>query len=228
MKALLTACLLLVATLSNAGEMPESAAKPNTTVQGKVLEVIDVEGYTYLMLKTSEGQQWVAVNSTPLKKGASIKVENVITMHNFESKSLKKTFPVILFGTLNNGAGHYDVSHSGAPASVDLSDVHVSKAKGANAYTVAEIVAKAVELKDKTVLLHGKVVKYNPGIMGKNWIHLRDGSGAETDNSNDILVTSANPTKLGDVITIKGVVHTNQDFGAGYSYNVLIEDATVQ
>lgn len=228
MKALLTVCLLFVAALSDASEMPEPSAQPNTTVQGKVLEVIDVEGYTYLMLKTSAGQQWVAVNSTPLKKGANIKIENLITMHNFESKSLKKTFPVILFGTLNNGAGHYDAAHSGAPASVDLSDVHVSKAKGANAYTVAEIVSKAVELKDKTVLLHGKVVKYNPGIMGKNWIHLRDGSGAETDNSNDILVTSANPTKLGDVITIKGVVHTNQDFGAGYSYKVLIEDAVVQ
>ena len=228
MKALLTACLLLVATPSWAGEMPEQSAKVNTVVKGKVLEVIDVEGYTYLMLKTSAGQVWAAVNSTSLKKGANVTIENVMTMHDFESKSLKKTFPVILFGTLNNGAGHYDAAHSGAPASVDLSDIHISKAKGANAYTVAEIIGKAGALQDKTAVLHGKVVKYNAGIMGKNWIHLRDGSGAETDNSNDILVTSANPTKLGDIITVKGVVHTDQDFGAGYAYKVLIEDATVQ
>lgn len=227
MKALLTICMLVYASLTFAADAPVQPAA-NTVVKGKVLEVIDVEGYTYLMLKTSEGQVWAAVNATPLKKGANVTIENVMTMHDFESKSLKKTFPVILFGTLNNGAGHYEAAHSGAPASVDLSDVHVSKAKGANAYTVAEIVGKAARLKDKTVVLHGKVVKYNPGIMGKNWIHLRDGSGAETDNSNDILVTSANPTKLGDIITIKGVVHTNQDFGAGYSYKVLIEDAVVQ
>lgn len=78
------------------------------------------------------------------------------------------------------------------------------------------------------MLLRGKVVKYNSGIMGKNWIHLRDGTGSEADNSNDILVTSANQTKVGDVITVKGVVHTDKDFGAGYAYKVLIEDATVQ
>ena len=74
----------------------------------------------------------------------------------------------------------------------------------------------------------GKLSKYSAAIMGKNWIHLRDGSGSDTNNTNDILVTSAAAAKIGDVVTISGVVRVNKDFGAGYSYKVLIEDATLQ
>jgi len=84
-----------------------------------------------------------------------------------------------------------------------------------------------VSLKDKPVQVNGKVVKYNAGIMGKNWLHLQDGSGAAADNSNDILVTTSASAKLGDVITVSGMVRNNKDFGAGYSYKVLIEDATL-
>lgn len=227
LKALLTVCLLMFASLTLAADVPVQPAA-STVVKGKVLEVIDVEDYTYLMLKTSEGQVWAAVNSTPLKRGADVTLEHVMTLHDFESKSLKKTFPVILFGTLKRGAGHGGMPHAGIQPSVDLSNLHVRKAQGANAYTVAEIVGKASALENKAVVLRGKVVKYNAGIMGKNWIHLRDGSGVEADNSNEILVTSANPTKLGDVITVTGVVHTNQDFGAGYAYKVLIVAAAVR
>jgi hypothetical protein len=71
-------------------------------------------------------------------------------------------------------------------------------------------------------------VKYNAGIMGKNWIHLRDGSGVATDNTNDVLVTTTTQAKLGDIVTVTGVVRTDKDFGSGYSYKVLIEEATLQ
>jgi hypothetical protein len=64
--------------------------------------------------------------------------------------------------------------------------------------------------------------------MGKNWIHLRDGSGSAADSSNDVLVTTDASAKIGDVVTVSGVVHTNKDFGAGYSYKVLIEEATLK
>ena len=76
--------------------------------------------------------------------------------------------------------------------------------------------------------IRGKVVKFTPGVMGKNWIHLRDGSGAAANGSNDLIVTSANQAKVGDVVTVKGVVRTDKDFGSGYAYRVLVEDATLQ
>ena len=79
---------------------------------------------------------------------------------------------------------------------------------------------------DKPVVIRAKVVKFNGGIMGKNWIHLRDGSGSAADNSNDILVTSKDEAKVGDVVIAKGIVKTDVDLGSGYAYKVLVEDVS--
>ena len=71
-------------------------------------------------------------------------------------------------------------------------------------------------------------MKYNPEIMGRNWVHLRDGTGSALDNSNDLLVTTTNEAEIGDVVTAKGIVRTDMDFGSGYAYKVLIEEATLE
>lgn len=120
-------------------------------------------------------------------------------------------------------------AHSGmAKPPADMANVKVPKASGANARTVAEILTKSAELKDKPVSVRGKVVKYNEEIMGKNWLHLRDGSGAEADKTNDLLVTTKSAARPGDVVTVNGVVRLDKDFGSGYSYKVMLEDATLQ
>lgn len=238
MKFLFAICVMLCTGLVWGTEKP---APPQTAavVKGEVLEVKDVESYTYLRLKTRDGETWAAVAKTPVKKGAEVTIENAMIMDNFESKSLKKTFPKIIFGTLAAaGAGAVATSsgmmmapHGGVAnmaKMADGADVKVPKASGPNAHTVAEIVTKKSELKDKTVLVHAKVVKYNAGVMGKNWLHLRDGSGLASDNTNDVLVTTTEPAKLGDVVLVKGIVRIDKDFGAGYSYKVLIEEATLQ
>jgi hypothetical protein len=235
MKTVLSICLFVAATFVWAAETPAPIPPAAAVVKGQVLEVKDVESYTYLRLKTKDGETWAAVGKAPLSKGAKVTIENVMVMTNFESKSLKKTFPTILFGTLAGAGGsalgaanEMAAAHSSLAKTKDNGDIHVAKASGANARTVAEIMTQAAELKDKPVLVHAKVVKYNPGIMGKNWIHLRDGSGSAADNTNDILATTTNPAKTGDVVTVKGVVRTDKDFGSGYSYKVLIEEATLQ
>jgi len=235
MKALLAICLLVSAPLVWAGTQPAPTQTVSSTVKGEVLETMNAGGYTYLRLKTRDGETWAAVNRASVGKGAEVTIENVMVMHDFESKTLKKTFPKILFGSLGGpggstqaGSADMAAAHAGLAKAKDVGDIHVPKASGANARTVAEIVTKGSELKDKPVLVRGKVVKYNPGIMGKNWVHLRDGSGSAADSSNDVLVTTANQAKLGDVVTVKGVVRTNKDFGAGYAYKVLVEDATLQ
>ena len=130
----------------------------------------------------------------------------------------------------NPPPGNTDMAkmHAGFAKPVDVGDVKVAKATGPDARTIAEIVGKRTALKDKPVLVRGKVVKYTPGVLGKNWVHLRDGSGSATEYTNDILVTTSDQTKLGEIVTAKGVVHTNKDFGAGYAYKVLIEEAKLQ
>ncbi|OYY93671.1 MAG: nucleotide-binding protein [Hydrogenophilales bacterium 28-61-23] len=232
MKNLLALCLIAAAPLVWADKPPAPIQTALGTVKGEVLEIKDVESYTYLRLKTQDGETWAAVNKAPVKNGAQVTIENVMVMSNFESKTLKKTFPKILFGTLGGNVDGTNAdmaaAHAGLAKTKDDGDIHVAKASGANARTVAEIVTKAGELKDKPVLLRGKVVKYNPGIMGKNWVHLRDGTGSAADGSNDILVTTQSRTKVGDVVTAQGLVRANKDFGAGYAYKVLIEDATLK
>jgi DNA/RNA endonuclease YhcR with UshA esterase domain len=230
MKNLLTICLVVAApfvTSSWAGDVPTKVA-PSSVVTGEVLEVKDVESYTYLRLKTKDGETWAAVSKASVKKGAKVTIDNVMVMNNFESKSLKQTFPTILFGKLGGTGNDVASPHAGAAKVLDASPIKVAKATGTNARTVAEVVTKAAELKDKPVRVSGKVVKYNPEVMGKNWVHLRDGTGAAADNSNDVLVTTAAQVKLGDVVTVTGVVRTDKDFGAGYFYKVLIEDAKLQ
>lgn len=231
MRVLLTISLIVAAPLIWAADMskllPTSAAP---AMKGEVLEVKEVESYTYLRLKTKDGETWAAVSKTPVKKGAQVTIDNPMVMKNFESKSLKKTFPSIVFGSLAGSAGAAQASPHGSAsvAKADVADVKVPKATGANARTVAEIMTKSSELKDKSVVVRGKVVKFNPEIMGKNWVHLRDGTGSASDGSNDILVTTKNTAKVGDIVTVKGVVHTNKDLGSGYNYKVLVEEATLQ
>lgn len=237
MKKLMAACLLAAIPLAWSadakapGGLPAAMAPTGTAVSGEVLEVQNVESYTYLKLRTATGETWAAVPTAKVAKGAKVTIANAMVMNNFQSKALKKTFDTILFGTLG-GAGQAAAmpagGHAMSQSAVAEPDAKVSKATGPNAKTVAEITAKPANLKDKPVLLRGKVVKYNPAIMGKNWIHLRDGSGSAKDNTNDVLVTTKEEVKLGDVVTVKGVVRTDKDFGAGYTYKVLIEEATVQ
>lgn len=226
---LLASCLAFTVMSTNAADKPAATAA-GSVVKGTVLEVKEVPSYTYMRLKTKDGETWAATSTTPVKVGTEVTLENTSVMNNFESKTLNQKFPSIVFGTLAGaqgvpGAGN---PHASMAKPVDAGDVKVDKAKGANARTVGEVNAKSAELKDKPVLVRAKVVKYNGGIMGKNWVHLRDGSGAAADGSNDILVTTAEQAKVGDVVNAEGVVRTDKDFGAGYSYKVMIEDAKLK
>ncbi len=132
-------------------------------------------------------------------------------------------------GTMPPGGmppGGMAAQHAAAGAGpTDVGDVKVPKATGANAKTVAEIHAQKAQLKEKKITVRGKVVKSNAGIMGKNWIHVRDGSGTQEKGDNDITVTSESAANVGEVLVITGVVRVDKDFGAGYAYPVIIEEA---
>ena len=108
----------------------------------------------------------------------------------------------------------------------DLGEVKVPRAVGPDARTIAEVFAQRAALKDKTVTIRGKVVKYNPGIMGRNWIHLRDGTGT-AGKDNDVTVTSQDAVKLGEVVVVRGKVAIDQDIGMGTPYPVVVQDAKV-
>jgi hypothetical protein len=116
-------------------------------------------------------------------------------------------------------------SLTGATASPNLDLTGIKKADGGK--TIAEIFAAKARLAGKPVAVRGKVVKYNAEILGKNWLHIRDGSGNADDRNNDLTITTTNSAKLGDTVLVTGSVSTDKDFGAGYKYVVILDNAKV-
>jgi hypothetical protein len=108
----------------------------------------------------------------------------------------------------------------------DVGPVSVPKAAGAGGRTVAEVYAQRAALKDKPVVVHAKVVKVIAGVMGKNWVHLRDGTGSDGERTNDLVATSKDEPAVGEIVLAKGIVRTDVDLGSGYSYRVLVEDVS--
>ncbi len=106
----------------------------------------------------------------------------------------------------------------------DIKVQKVSKAAGGDARTVEEIWSQREKLKGKPVTVRGQVVKFTP-VMGKNFVHLRDGSGNADKKTNDVTITTGDAAAVGDVVTVKGVIAVDKDFGSGYAYPVMVEDA---
>lgn len=110
-------------------------------------------------------------------------------------------------------------------AMAPFSEIKVEKAAGENAYTISEIFEQTEALNGKSVRIQGKVVKFSPMIMGRNWIHLQDGTGDPMNNTHDLVVTTSEEIKVDDTVTIEGIMTANKDFGAGYKYVAIVEEA---
>lgn len=106
--------------------------------------------------------------------------------------------------------------------------VKVEKASELNAYTVAELYEKGYSLDNKSVIIRGKVVKVSVGIMGKNWLHIQDGTGDQEKNTYDLVVTTQDEPAVGDVVTLYGTLYKDKDFGSGYKYSVIVEEAIIK
>lgn len=162
--------------------------------------------------------EFISVNgSTPLMSAAM----GARTTGTNSAGQLPKGHPPVGGEKIELPKGHPPITGGSAKPGVDFRGL--KKAEGG--LTVAEIYNDPAKLKGKQVKVRGKVVKYNAMIMGKNWIHLRDGTGAE--GKNDLLLTTSTPAKVGDTILATGAISINKDFGSGYKFPVMIEDAQV-
>lgn len=221
------------ATASQAAPAEQDAPAP---LSGKVVETMDAGGYSYVCVESSGVKTWVAIPQTKVTKNAVMFFKPGYTMENFNSKSLNRTFDKIVFspgvmtlpGASSDSSGKKDVpKHGSKTIATPAEHINVDKAKGENAYTIAELYAKAASLKDKDIVVKGRVVKMSSGIMGKNWLHLQDGTGSPEKGSHDMLVTTSGEAAVGDIVTATGSLRKDKDFGSGYSYEVMIEDAKI-
>jgi hypothetical protein len=213
------------------------AAATNTTVAaatagnlaGKVVETMDAATYTYALIDTGAAKAWVAAPQFIVKVGDTLAVAEAMPMNDYRSKTLNRTFEVVYFsGNVRvNGkpaltpAPSTNTATPAAPKTANLANIR----RAPNGQSVAEILIEKNKFSGQPIAVRARVVKYNAQILGKNWLHLRDGSGDE--GTNDLTVTTSAEVKVGDLVLVTGKLTTNRDFGSGYTYAAIVENATV-
>ena len=196
-----------------------------------VKEVLQTSNYTYLFVTENSQEFWIAVRRLDAKVGDDVYYQQALPMKDFKSKELDRVFETVLFiqGNTSTPPSANDRAKMGVkkmPAKVDkkVAGIKVKVAEGG--ISIAELFKNKDKYEGKKVKISGQVVKINNGIMGKNWIHIQDGS-SDTDNY-DLTLTTQNKAKISDVITIEGTVYLKKEFGAGYSYDLIIEEAVIK
>lgn len=215
----------------------------------KVDEVIQTSEYTYLDVTEKNEKYWIAVLKDDIKIGEELFyfTAAVTPMENFHSTELNRDFERILFisqiskesgetmtignpqeqmgghAEMMSGHGEMAAAHSGRKQADAASDIKVKKAEGG--ITIAELYENPKNYAGKKVKISGVVVKVNNQIMGRNWIHIQDGTKHGEDY--DLTITTQEATNLNDVVVIEGTVSIDKDFTSGYFYPVIVEDANV-
>ena len=233
---------------ATSGAAEPTAAAP-TAPQGKetsgtVVETMDAAGYTYVQVDDGNEKIWAAAPQFAVNVGDEVVVPAGMAMHNYHSQTLDRDFSVVYFvesvlnasnPTMPTGAamqasgnaqmpeGHPPITGMKTPAEVSFDDIE----KAQNGLSIGEIYAQKADLADQSVTLRGKVVKFSPQIMGTNWIHLQDGSGDPNAGTHDLTVTSNVEVKVGDTLVASGPLTVDKDFGYGYQYDLIMEDAAV-
>ena len=237
------------------GAVAASAApQPGALIRGKVTETMDAGSYTYVQVDDGKQKLWAATTHMDVKPGETVTVPNGIKMENYKSSALDRTFDVVYFvGGIARGnrlpaagdpagsmagsthppmgdvaaqqmgpGGHPRVDASQAAKDAGVSFSGLQKA----GVTIGELYDGQGGFAGKEVTLRGKVVKFSPRIMGTNWLHVQDGTGQP--GGQDLTVTTAAEAKVGDTVLITGKVTLNKDFGMGYKYPLILEDAKVK
>jgi hypothetical protein len=234
----LQAPILLLSTLTltliscqehRSGRVPNLA--PNAH-QVTAQEVIQTSRYTYIrVLSENDQDYWIAINKADIQEEGTYFWSEGMEMTNFTSKELNRTFPSIYFvqdftdqPIIHSNPVPSPTTMAGRPQAPEDGGIRVDKVPGG--YTVAELFAKRNTLNGNTVLVRGKVVKFSRQIMNRNWAHIQDGT--REGDFYDLAVTTSDTVSLGGVVIFEGKVSVQKDFGAGYVYDLILEDARVR
>lgn len=203
-----------------------SAAEHKVTV----LEELNTEKYSYLRVKENADEYWIAIVKREVKIGSTCYYRGGLMKKNFQSKEYNRVFETLyLVGDFREEGEGGATGAAGAPmggiapgAKALEPPKDVKAAPGA--IKIADLVANLKKYDGKTVKVTGKCVKLNPMIMGRNWLHIQDGSGKNLD----LTVTTTEMVQLGSIVTLEGTIALNKDFGAGYRYDYIMESAVLK
>jgi hypothetical protein len=215
-------------------DVPTAAAAPGATGAAQdltaehkveVAEVLHTERYSYLRVKEDQEEYWIAISRQDVKAGSTCYFRGGLLKKNFQSKEFNRVFETLYLVGDFREAGAEAIAPAGgiAPGAEALAPPkNVQRAPGA--VKISDLVANISKYDGKTVKITGKCVKINPMIMGRNWLHIQDGSGKNLD----LTVTTTDMVQLGSIVTLEGTVAVNKDFGAGYRYDYILETAVLK
>lgn len=232
------AILLLSSCREKEGEPQEQYVQPpQQTIAGAnvhtvvVQEVIQASGYTYLKVKEKDSDFWIAITKREIEAGETFSFADGLEMKNFKSKDLQRTFETIYFvSKISNNEPSLSGSKQSAgnphriKPTTDKKEISIEAVEGG--ISIGELFSNRDSYANKTVLIKGQVTKVNRAIMGKNWVHLQDGTSGS--GSYDLTITTQDQVNIGDIVIFEGTIVLNKDFGSGYAYDVLMEEAMLQ
>jgi len=219
--------IFLAASCKNSGS--RKAIKESDIHEVTVKEAMNAAGYTYMLVSEGRMEQWLAVNEMDVNIGTTYYYQGGLKMSNFKSRELDRVFESIIFVdqvSLEPPLPPEEASLSSAHSSTipdEKLDISVEVAEGG--ISIAELVSEKASFDGKTVRIRGQVTKYNPDIMDKNWIHLQDGT--EYDGTFDLTITSDVVVEIGQMLTFEGKIALDRDFGFGYFYEIIMEEAKI-
>lgn len=245
-----TTLILFITLIIMAGCQPKASKVPykvdpnNREVVLK--EILQAAMYSYLLVTENGNDFWIAVEQSELKVGDTYYFSKFLEMNDFHSKDLNRTFESVLFvenlsfkpipaaevnmdedhshdGHSHDGHSHDEhspIESAGKPV-MQKHDEKVSPIEGS--ITLAELGAKRETYNEKIVKVAGKVVKFNPGIMGVNWVHIQDGT--ENAGFYDLTITTLDEVAVGDIAVFEGKLALKKDFGSGYFYDIILQEA---
>ena len=197
---------------------------PNTHVV-EVIEHTNASSYTYVKVEEKDNEYWIAVPQMKVEEGDILFFTKSMEMKNFHSESLNKTFESILFVDDISKTPHKTAERMPHPnVQSKREEVKVEPLK--DGYTIVKIFDEKESLAGMKIKVKGKVVKYNQGIMNRNWIHIQDGTGEQ--GKHDLVLTTMSSVQIGQTIVAKGTLAIEKDFGSGYVYSVLLENAEIK
>lgn len=199
-------------------------AYASTIHEAKVTEVIQAGSYTYLGVQSGDRNYWAVVQKADLPVGAWVRFTEEMLYPKYHSKALERDFEDVVFAS--------DLYYRSAEeASKHLAfmqkPLEKSPYKTKGTLSIAQIQEQKKDLKDRSITLRAKVVKVSKNILERNWVHLQDGTGEPNPGEpvGRIVATSNELPKVGDVVTVKGILGVEKEFGSGYIYPIIIEES---
>lgn len=190
----------------------------------KIIEILPTQKYIYLKVVENESDEfWIATLKQEVKKGEQYVYTGGLLKTNFKSLEHNRVFDKLYLVNKILPANHGEQMNTDEPAQTNEAPIVSENIVIPGSVRIAAIVANPKKYAGKTIQVSGKCVKVNPNIMDKNWMHLKDGS----KDDYDFVVTSDKAIPVGHNVTFKGTLTVNKDFGAGYQYDIILENAVL-